>query len=435
MSEATPVARRAGQCRPRRRSRRGARPSTPVPSRIHLAAFPPKERWDDWVELDSRAWPERVERRSMLVPTTCFNCESACGLLAYVDPDTLQRPQVRGEPRAPRLPGPQLRQGAGHPQPGDRPRPGARPAAPGRGPGRAGWEPVSLGRGPRRHRRPHPAGHPGRTGRTRSCTTSAGRARTASPSGYWPPGGSTGTTRTPTSAPAGRAPATPSGWGSTGPAPTTPTPSVIFLISAHLESGHYFNPHAQRVMEAKAARRQARRASTPACPTPPPTPTGGCRPSPGQRGGHQPGHRPPRHRRPAATTASSSAGGGTGRSTWPPSIPSAARTLRGLRGDSGRALRRVHLRVRRRRDRAWPPHADRRGGRGGGRRRHPAVDPQLALGGGREPGRLAGVPHPVPAQRPPRGGGHAGRHLPQRLEQVRSPPDPHARPTARRGTS
>ena len=29
----------------------------PGASRIHLAAFPPKERWDDWVELDSRAWP------------------------------------------------------------------------------------------------------------------------------------------------------------------------------------------------------------------------------------------------------------------------------------------------------------------------------------------------------------------------------------------
>ena len=51
----------------------------PGPSRIHLAAFPPKERWDDWTELDSRAWPKRVERRYSLVPTTCFNCESACG--------------------------------------------------------------------------------------------------------------------------------------------------------------------------------------------------------------------------------------------------------------------------------------------------------------------------------------------------------------------
>jgi hypothetical protein len=53
------------------------------PSRVHLAAFPPKERWDDWVELDSRAWPKRTEHHYLLVPTTCFNCESACGLLAY----------------------------------------------------------------------------------------------------------------------------------------------------------------------------------------------------------------------------------------------------------------------------------------------------------------------------------------------------------------
>jgi len=39
-----------------------------------------------------------VEKRSMLVPTTCFNCESACGLLAYVDPDTLQVRKFEGTP-------------------------------------------------------------------------------------------------------------------------------------------------------------------------------------------------------------------------------------------------------------------------------------------------------------------------------------------------
>ena len=42
----------------------------PGASRIHLAAFPPKERWDDWVELDPKSWPRREERHSMLVPTT-----------------------------------------------------------------------------------------------------------------------------------------------------------------------------------------------------------------------------------------------------------------------------------------------------------------------------------------------------------------------------
>ena len=73
----------------------------PGPSRVHLAAFPPKERWDDWVELDSRAWPQRRERRSVLVPTTCFNCESACGLLAYVDPETLEVRKFEGNPEHP----------------------------------------------------------------------------------------------------------------------------------------------------------------------------------------------------------------------------------------------------------------------------------------------------------------------------------------------
>ena len=57
----------------------------PGASRGHLAAFPPKERWDNWTELDSQAWPKRKERHYSLVPTTCFNCESACGLLAYID--------------------------------------------------------------------------------------------------------------------------------------------------------------------------------------------------------------------------------------------------------------------------------------------------------------------------------------------------------------
>src|SRR6266508_1511610 len=58
----------------------------PGPSRVHLAA---------------KAWPQRVERRYMLVPTTCFNCESACGLLAYVDRETLQVRKFEGNPEHP----------------------------------------------------------------------------------------------------------------------------------------------------------------------------------------------------------------------------------------------------------------------------------------------------------------------------------------------
>src|SRR2546429_263337 len=73
----------------------------PGPSRIHLSAFPPKERWNDWTELDSQAWPRRKERRYQLVPTTCFNCESACGLLAYIDKDTNQIQKFEGNPENP----------------------------------------------------------------------------------------------------------------------------------------------------------------------------------------------------------------------------------------------------------------------------------------------------------------------------------------------
>src|SRR5689334_19372224 len=73
----------------------------PGPSRGRLAAFPPKERWGDWTELDSRAWPKRVERHYSLVPTTCFNCESACGLLAYIDKVTGEVQKFEGNPEHP----------------------------------------------------------------------------------------------------------------------------------------------------------------------------------------------------------------------------------------------------------------------------------------------------------------------------------------------
>ena len=66
-----------------------------------LANYPPIETWDDWVEYDSKAWPKKVSRHYMLVPTVCFNCESACGLLAYIDKETLQVQKFEGNPKHP----------------------------------------------------------------------------------------------------------------------------------------------------------------------------------------------------------------------------------------------------------------------------------------------------------------------------------------------
>ena len=66
-----------------------------------LTNFPPPDRWDDWREYDAKAWPERVPHEYRLVPTTCFNCESACGLLAYVDKETGQIRKFEGNPAHP----------------------------------------------------------------------------------------------------------------------------------------------------------------------------------------------------------------------------------------------------------------------------------------------------------------------------------------------
>lgn len=55
-----------------------------------LTSYPPVERWMHWTEYDPKAWPQKTLRSYTLVPTVCFNCESACGLLAYVDTSTLK---------------------------------------------------------------------------------------------------------------------------------------------------------------------------------------------------------------------------------------------------------------------------------------------------------------------------------------------------------
>ena len=67
----------------------------------NLSSCPPVEKWDDWVEYDSEAWPRRVARHYQIIPTICFNCESACGLLAYVDKETGQVAKFEGNPKHP----------------------------------------------------------------------------------------------------------------------------------------------------------------------------------------------------------------------------------------------------------------------------------------------------------------------------------------------
>jgi anaerobic selenocysteine-containing dehydrogenase len=221
------------------------------PSGIHLASFPPKERWDDWAELDSRAWPERKEHHYLLVPTTCFNCESACGLLAYVDRVTGQVRKFEGNPEHPGSRGRNCAKGPAtinQVTDPDRVLYPLRRCGP-RGSGqweRIGWD-EALGvlaariRAAITEERQNEImvhiGRPGEDGFTERVLASWGVDGHNSHTNVCSSGGRTGYQF----------------WmGADRPSPDYANADVIYLISAHLEAGHYFNPHAQRITSARA---------------------------------------------------------------------------------------------------------------------------------------------------------------------------------------
>ncbi len=76
-------------------------PVAGLPSEGVAVACPPPEKWDSWVEYDSKSWPERKANEYMLIPTACFNCEAGCGLLAYVDKKTMKIRKLVGNPYHP----------------------------------------------------------------------------------------------------------------------------------------------------------------------------------------------------------------------------------------------------------------------------------------------------------------------------------------------
>ncbi len=224
----------------------------PGPSRIHLAAFPPKERWDDWTELDSQAWPRRKERHYSLVPTTCFNCESACGLLAYIDKDTNQIQKFEGNPENPGSRGRNCAKGpATLNQITDPDRilyPLKRAGKRGEGKWeRVGWDEVLDHLASRirkaivedrRQEIMYHVGRPGEDGFTERILAAWGVDGHNSHTNICSSGAREGYQL----------------WmGLDRPSPDHANAKVILLISAHLESGHYFNPHAQRVIDGKAS--------------------------------------------------------------------------------------------------------------------------------------------------------------------------------------
>ncbi len=223
----------------------------PGPSRSHLAAFPPKERWGNWTELDSQAWPKRKERHYSLVPTTCFNCESACGLLAYIDKVSGEVQKFEGNPEHP---GSRGRNCAKGPATLNQIQDPDRILYPLKRTGKRGagkWEQTTWDAAlddiaarirkaiveNRRNEIMYHVGRPGEDGFTERILAAWGVDGHNSHTNICSSGSREGYQL----------------WmGLDRPSPDHANAKVILLISAHLESGHYFNPHAQRVIDGKA---------------------------------------------------------------------------------------------------------------------------------------------------------------------------------------
>ncbi len=215
-----------------------------------MSQYPPEEKWNDWVEWDGKAWPRKVARHYTLVPTVCFNCESGCGLLAYVDRETLAIKKFEGNPAHPGSRGRNCAKGpATINQVYDPERilyPLKRVGKRGEGKWkRVTWEEVlddiagkmRNSRAKRKDGIMYHVGRAGEDGFTNRCIQSWGVDAHNSHTNICSAGARTGYAL----------------WGAFDrPSPDYANARVIILISSHLETGHYFNPHAQRIMEAKS---------------------------------------------------------------------------------------------------------------------------------------------------------------------------------------
>ncbi len=215
-----------------------------------LEQAPPPDRWDDWVEFDAKAWPRKVERHYAVVPTTCFNCEAACGLLAFVDKSTWSVRRMEGNPYHPASRGRNCAKGPATVNQIQDPErilhPLKRDGRRGEGRWKAtSWDQVldeisneirGLLLDNRHNEIFYHVGRPGHDGymervlqswgidghnsHTNICSSAARLGY-----GLWQ--------------------------GLDRPSPDHANARFILMISSHLEAGHYFNPHAQRIIEAK----------------------------------------------------------------------------------------------------------------------------------------------------------------------------------------
>jgi anaerobic selenocysteine-containing dehydrogenase len=214
-------------------------------------SHPDPSEWDDYTDFESTSWPRKDRRNYWIIPSICFNCESACGILAYVDKQTLQVRKIEGNPVHPGSRGRTCAKGVVTPnqlQDPDRilyplKRTGARGAGDWQ---RVTWDEALEEIGARirkaivegrRHELMYHVGRPGEDGYANRVLQSWGVD-----------GHNSHTNVCSSSARLGHFLWT----GADRPSPDYANAKTILLLSSHLETGHYFNPHAQRIMESKS---------------------------------------------------------------------------------------------------------------------------------------------------------------------------------------
>ena len=213
-----------------------------------LTSYPPPDQWNDWSEYEAKGWARKEKKNYSVVPTTCFNCESACGLLAYVDKTTSGVRKFEGNPYHPGSRGRNCAKGpATVNQITDPDRilyPLKRKGERGSGEWeRVSWDEVlddiagrirkALQEG-RNNEIAYHVGRPGHEGYANRVLQGWGVDGHNSHTNICSSGARFGYNI----------------WqGYDRPSPDYANADFILLVSAHLESGHYFNPHAQRIME------------------------------------------------------------------------------------------------------------------------------------------------------------------------------------------
>jgi anaerobic selenocysteine-containing dehydrogenase len=209
---------------------------------------PDPATWDDYVDFESTSWPKKDKRHYWIIPSICFNCESACGILAYVDKERLTVRKIEGNPLHPGSRGRTCAKGVVTPNQLDDPDRILYPMRRDGDRGSGKWKQVSWDEAltdiggrirkaileNRRHEIMYHVGRPGEDGYANRVLQSWGVD-----------GHNSHTNVCSSSARLGHFL-----WcGNDRPSPDYANAKTILLLSSHLETGHYFNPHAQRIIE------------------------------------------------------------------------------------------------------------------------------------------------------------------------------------------